>query len=138
MGYIKHDTVVVTSWDEKRLQKAREKAVELYTKAFSKNSLYTEEDKKTLKSEFGEKNFVISPIIQGVANGQCSFLIAPDGSKEGWEPSDLSNQAREEFLEWLKLDEDELYCEYIHIRFGGDDSSENILSSNYIDRGEEN
>jgi hypothetical protein len=50
----------------------------------------------------------------------------------------LSNQAREEFLEWLKIDKDELYCEYIHIRFGGYDSSEKILSSNYIDRGEEN
>lgn len=136
MGYIKHDTVVVTSWDSKSLTRAREKAVEIYAKTFSKDSLNDLNLEET-KEEFDKKGFVISPIIQGVANGQCSFLIAPDGSKEGWEPSNLSNEAREEFLNWLKTYEEELYCEYIHIRFGGDDSKENILRSNYIDRGEE-
>jgi hypothetical protein len=35
-------------------------------------------------------------------NSTRSFLVAPDGSKEGWEESDKGDQRREEFVEWLR------------------------------------
>jgi hypothetical protein len=35
-------------------------------------------------------------------NATRSFLVAPDGSKEGWEDSDEGDQRREEFVEWLR------------------------------------
>ena len=76
MGYIKHNTIVVTGWNEEHMNQAREKAVELFEK-------FTEEE--GVVSPYGSK--LISPIIGGLVNSQLSFFIAPDGGKEGWTTS---------------------------------------------------
>ena len=120
MGYIKHNAVVVTGWNEEHMNQAREKAVELFEK-------FTEEE--GVVPPYGSK--LISPIIGGLVNSQLSFFIAPDGSKEGWTTSDNCNYAREAFLDWLR--DSYIFCEYIEVRFGGDDEYESIVRSNEID-----
>jgi hypothetical protein len=71
MGYISHHAMVVTGYRheeaDETFQAVYEKAVDLF------------ED-------------LVSPIIPTKRNGFQSFLIAPDGSKEGW---DLSNEYNE-------------------------------------------
>ena len=123
MGYIKHNTIVVTSWQDEHIIKSREKAVEIFNKHFE-NDIH---DK-------GEK--LISQVVNGLVNGYCSFFIAPDGSKEGWDTSDNGDRAREEFIDWLNNDEDN-YCDYVEIVFGGDDGYEKILRSKRSDLAKE-
>jgi hypothetical protein len=95
MGYIRHDAIIVTTWDAKRLGKARDKALEL--------------------------GLLATEIIEGVVNGYVSFLIAPDGSKEGWPESDAGDEARAAWKEWARTT-DEMYVNWAHVNFGGDDA----------------
>jgi hypothetical protein len=76
MGMICHNAIVVTSWDVERLNKALNQALELKMTA--------------------------SDIVHSPTNGYCSFFVAPDGSKEGWETSDEGDQKRAAFYEFLK------------------------------------
>lgn len=76
MGYTKHHAIVVSSWDADLLKSARVAAVAL--------------------------DLCVSNSVDGTANGYASFLVAPDGSKEGWASSDKGDDRRGEFIEFLK------------------------------------
>ena len=120
MGYIKHHTIVVTGWREKDLDEARKKAVKIFEETCKDNMV---------KAPYGSN--IISPIVSGLTNGQKSFFIAPDGSKEGWNTSNNCNDARTAFLDWLKSSDN--YCDYIEVVFGGDDEQQTILRSKESD-----
>jgi hypothetical protein len=102
MGYMKHNAIIVTSWDKDKMDKA-------YAKA-----------KETLGA-------LVSPIIEGVVNSQYSFFVAPDGSKEGWAESNEYDEKRKDFLDWLIPNK--CMVSYIEVRFGGDDEHESIVRS---------
>lgn len=121
MGYIKHNAIIVTSWQDDKLLESRNKAIEIFEEYFS--------DEPIVKPYGGK---LVSEIIPGLTNGQSSFFIAPDGSKEGWETSNNGDIARKEFCKWLDSQEDN-YCEYIEVRFGGDDHHNTIVRSNYTE-----
>ena len=121
MGYIKHNAIIVTGWQEGKVLEARNKAIEIFEDCFS--------GEPTAKP-YGSK--LISEIIPGLINGQSSFFIAPDGSKEGWETSQNGDTAREQFCKWLDSEQDN-YCDYIEVRFGGDDDYETIVRSSKIE-----
>ena len=89
MGYFKHDAIVVIGYDV-NVDKARDKAIEL--------------------------NLPCSEIVKSKTNGFYSFLIAPDGSKEGWGTSNEMDEARNKWKEYASN------LDWAHIRFGGDDS----------------
>ena len=76
MGWIKHNAIVVTHWDSN-------------TSAFKSAH-------EQAKEVLGE---MVSPIVGSPINGYASFLIAPDGSKEGWLDSDLFDERRAEYIE---------------------------------------
>lgn len=120
MGYLKHHTIVVTGWQEEKVLEAREKAVSIFNEAFA--------------GYLGCRNIgdiLVSPILSGMVNSQYSFFIAPDGSKEGWEASDMGDNARDNFIKWLKdgRENDEHYLDYFEISFGGDDDDTIIENS---------
>jgi len=115
MGYIKHHTIVVTGWSAEQLKEAHQKAKETFEQIFDS------EPQKTYASR------LVSEIVQGVTNGQSSFFIAPDGSKENWETSDKCNNARKDFLDWLQKADN--WCDYIEVIFGGDNQLERIVRS---------
>jgi hypothetical protein len=60
----------------------------------------------------------VTSLTDPVTNGYRSFLIGPDGSKEGWGTSEEYNLKRDHFLTWLNNNRDGLRAEYIHLRFG--------------------
>jgi len=99
MGYIRHDAIIVTAWDEERLSRAHAKAREL--------------------------KLPVSEVVPSGVNGYVSFLIAPDGSKEGWQPSDDGDKNRAAWKAWAR-DEKELWVDWTHIRYGGDDDDATI------------
>lgn len=80
MGYIRHNAIVVTA-DGNNL--ARERLNIAYKKA---------------KELFGD---LVSEIVDSPWNKHRSFFIAPDGSKEGWEPSNEFDLKRTEFADFL-------------------------------------
>lgn len=94
MGYIRHDAIVVTGWDAERLKPARAKAVEL--------------------------KLPVSEIVSSPVNGYVSFMIAPDGSKEGWDSSDNGDKARAAWIEWARKT-DGLWVDWAHVSYGGDE-----------------
>lgn len=108
MGYLKHDTIVVTDWSAD-IEIVREEAIKIFE---AKNEGYSR---------------IISPLVGSVINSQKSFFIAPDGSKEGWSDSNLAEEARVEFLDWLR--KSKYFCDYVLIRFGGDDEYDEIVRS---------
>ena len=100
MGYIRHDAIVVTSWANKYILPAIHKAEEL--------------------------GLNVSNITESSTNGYCSFLIAPDGSKEGWPESDKGDTARDEWKTWAhnQRDAEKLWIDWVHISYAGDEEKD--------------
>lgn len=44
----------------------------------------------------------VSPVSPPATNGERSFFVPPDGSKEGWEESRKGDERRAKFLRWLR------------------------------------
>lgn len=99
MGTIQHKAVLVTGSDytEKCFTKAYNKAKKLFPKQLISNKL------------------------EGVTNGYSSFLVAPCGSKLGWnEDVDHTDSIKEfvDFLEGLKYDDGSTSVKYVYVTFG--------------------
>lgn len=58
-----------------------------------------------------------SEIVCSKMNGYLSFMIAPDGSKEGWDASDAGDDAR---AAWVKFADERGEVDFIHVWYGGD------------------
>ncbi len=74
MGYDRNHAIVVSSWSLALLTEVRERATGCGNRA--------------------------SEIIKYVINDGGAFMVAPDGSKEGWEESEKGDAARAKFLQW--------------------------------------
>lgn len=110
MGLQAHRAILVTSWDENALSTARAKAVEVLASAgFGCGSMVT-------------------PVVYGVVNGYGTFIIVPDGSKLGWPHAIAADNARENFLLWLRSQD---YVDYAYVQYGGcgDGIPANLLAS---------
>lgn len=110
MGYVKHHTIVVTSCCEVSIKKAQDKALKIFS--------------KKVQGYDNGFNKLVSKIVKGVANYQHSFFIAPDGSKEGWEPSQLGDKLRGKFTKWLTKNG----YDFVEVCFGGDDNYTEIIN----------
>ena len=117
MGYLKHHSIIVSGWQEEKVKEAHQKAIEIFENSFSE---------EPYQKPFGSR--LVSPIISGLVNSQDSFFIAPDDSKEGWATSDYGNNARKLFLDWLQNENDN-YCDYVEVIFGGDSEQNGVIRS---------
>lgn len=98
MGYIAHHAIIVTA-ETRSIRVFHAQAVATFAGTCAK---------------------VTAPTEAGM-NATSSFLIAPDGSKEGWADSDAGDAARAAFIDYLTADQ--YYCvDWVEVRFGGDDS----------------
>lgn len=95
MGVIIHDAIVVTSSSFNSIQVARHRAEDL--------SL----DPTTVSCS--------------KINSYYTFLIPPDGSKEGWAESDEGNKGREHWKKWAREQEDgNIFLEWVEVSYGPD------------------
>lgn len=109
MGYLRHEAIIVNGSVE-RVLRAHSTALLI----FENNGL----------------GRLVGSIILHAVNGGASFLIAPDGSKEGWELSERGNKARTEFCSWLASKEaSALFLEWCQLVVGGDDGEYKITAS---------
>lgn len=79
MGIMNHNAVIATTWDDTKIQEIKEWVSNLETKFRSL--------------------FVFAPSI---CNGHQTIILAPDGSKEGWDESKQGDHLRECFIAKLK------------------------------------
>lgn len=104
MGYMRHHAIVVTSFDKKKIAAAHKQAERLGAH--------------------------VSNVVEGAVNGYFSFLIAPDGSKEGWGESDDGDQQRESMKEWLckqEFEDGSSVLDWVEVMFGDDDGEVEIV-----------
>ena len=107
MGYMRHHAIIVTSWDEELLKKAHDKAVTIFNQ--------------------------VAPITPTDINGYVSFMVAPDGSKEGWAESEMGDDKRNELTEWIesqRYSDGSMSIDYVEIQFGDDNGVTKIIRHN--------
>lgn len=76
MGWILHQAIVVTTYDEQGIKQAHTEAVRIF-------------------------DGCVTTVVRSPINNYWSFLVPPDGSNEGWDESDKGDGRREEFHQWL-------------------------------------
>jgi hypothetical protein len=67
---------------------------------------------------------LVTELLPPAMNGARSFLVAWDGSKEGWADSDVGDAAREGFVTWLReqaYEDGSSPLDWVELQYGGDD-----------------
>lgn len=113
MGYMRHNAIVVTSWDETRLTEAHGLARGIFADG------------------------MVSDVLPPVTNNYRSFLIAPDGSKEGWEESERGTVAREQFKKAMKRQRYAGYIDWAEIQYGDDEREAKLIDAGDFSQREE-
>lgn len=111
MGYMKNHAIIVTGFQEESMKLAHAKAIELFG--------------LTIRQPEGAYNWPLAEVTEitpASTNSHRSFMVAPDGSKEGWGQSDSGDQARQAFIEWLSGQYSHgHYFSYVEVSYGEDD-----------------
>jgi hypothetical protein len=113
MGYMRHHAIVVTSWNNDEFDKVWAEVSALA-------------DERT----FGH---LVSPVVGPAVNGYRSFLVAPDGSKEGWDTSDEGDAFRDAvcaLLDERRYNDGSTSIEYVEVQFGDDDRVTRLIRDN--------
>lgn len=98
MGNVSHHAIVVTSWKRDVLKDARKYA-------------------KKLKLE-------VTEIVESKWNSFATFVVLPDGSKEGWRESIDGDDRRAKLKERLlsyRYDDKSSCLEWVEVQYGRDD-----------------
>jgi hypothetical protein len=114
MGYIRHNAIIVTSWNQDRLALA----------AFQARSIGLA---------------VLGPSPPTNPNQYVSMLVCPDGSKEGWAESDSGDERRAEFRQWLdsqRHEDGSTPYEWAEIAYGSDDRKAEVVAVAWAQQGE--
>jgi hypothetical protein len=104
MGYMRHHAIVISGWQDAHLIRARAHAL----------TIFREE--------------MVSEVLGPVTNGVATFLIGPDGSKEGWDTSDNGDDGRSRMKSWLRCELGEgAYLDWVEVQYGDDDGDTRIV-----------
>jgi hypothetical protein len=106
MGYIAHNAIIVTSWSADAIQRAHAKAAELDCHPTN--------------------------VTPARVNGYSSFLIPPDGSKEGWADSAVGDAKRNAWVAWAhenRYEDGSTSLHWVEVRYSADDSAASIVRS---------
>ena len=117
MKNIQHHAIIVTSNDKESLGLVRNEVLRLY------------------KSNMEAKNSsqLVGPIIDSLINKFCSFLIAPDGSKEGYDASEDGNRIRKKIVEFLNSiaeADGSNTIKFVEVEFGNDERTARVVNHN--------
>ena len=105
MGYIRHDAILVTSWNDKEIEAAAARARIIGLDVLGPSS--------------------------PAANGYRTITVCPDGNKEGWEESSRHEEMRAIFLQYLydvRYEDGSTCLEWAAISYGSDDRNARVLS----------
>lgn len=74
----------------------------------------------------------VTPIVPGDTNGYRFFMVAPDGSKEGWGTSDKGDAERAAYRDWLNstaYSDASTPLSWVEVQFGNDDCETKTVDS---------
>lgn len=103
MGYIRHHAIVVTGHDKWSIGDNLPDIHEAHAAALEAGCT------------------VVTDVAGPGVNGYSSFLVGPDGSKEGWDSSDAGDCARGRFIAWLRERGQGGYYSWAEVVLGSDD-----------------
>lgn len=83
MGYIRHHAIIVTSWRVDLIKELHEQVLQI-----------VEDDHDIIDLHITSGADLVSAIHFSPSNSYASFVIFPDGSKEGWNTSDRGDAIR--------------------------------------------
>jgi hypothetical protein len=108
MGYIRHHAIVVVSYNDALIEAAHAQA----------NDVGCE----------------VTEIVGPTVNGFRSFMIAPDGSKEGWGDSHDGDARRNAWVEWAnkqRYEDGSSSLTWSEIVVGDDDGDSHVVRHTY-------
>jgi len=117
MGYMRHDTIVVITWSKELAKRAHDEARRLFD-----------------IGSMGGADCMVTPIFETSINGQRAFYVLPDGSKEGWGPSDEGDSARSAFISWLdeqRHEDGSTSLHWVALAVGADDESDTRIAAKW-------
>lgn len=100
MGLIQHHAVVATTWSKEDVDRLR----------------------KWIAGRGAEDSYAFA---EAMTNGYTTIVLTPDGSKEGWETSDVGDKERAAFIEELKKSG---YWEFVEVGYG--ETGASVVSTN--------
>jgi hypothetical protein len=112
MGYMRAHAIIVDSWSHELIAAAHAEALRIFQ---------------------GASDNLIAPVTDLTppnCNGYRSFMVAPDGSKEGWSISDRGDKARAEFKGWLRsktYEDGSTSLRWVEVMFADDDGGAAII-----------
>ena len=101
MGYMRHHAIVVTGYED-RIKPAYAEAQARFDARF------------------------LTGITEAAVNGYQSFLVAPDGSKEGWPESEEGDRRRASFVAYLRGQE----LGWVEVQFDDDGNETRVIACN--------
>lgn len=105
MGHMRHDAIVVTSWNRQAIEEAAAKARDLGLE-------------------------VLGPSAEAI-NGISTILVCPDGSKEFWPESDDFDVKRAAYLEYLngaRYSDNSSCLEWVALSYSNDHDGATIMA----------
>ena len=105
MGYMRHDAIVVTSWNREAIEEAAAKARECGLE-------------------------ILGPST-AVTNGISTLLVCPDGSKEGWDESNEFDVKRAAYLKYLssvRYEDNSSFLSWVALSYSSDDGDATITT----------
>jgi hypothetical protein len=115
MGYERHHAIIVTTWDKDLAEQARAEAERIFSR----------------DGHPGLRLAPVSPILETIVNSVYTFMVAPDGSKDGWDHSDAGDVARAELIAYLNAQryrDNSSPFDWVEVQYG-DDWNETIVVS---------
>lgn len=73
----------------------------------------------------------VSNVSPSPTNDVSSFVVFPDGSKEGWATSDTADAAREAFTGWLR---EYSWADWVEVQWGDDEGDSRVLQHDADER----
>lgn len=115
MGYERHHAIIVTTWNKDLAEQARAEAERIFSR----------------DGHPGRRIAPVSSVLGSAVNDVCTFVVAPDGSKDGWDHSNAGDAARAEFIAYLNAQryrDNSSPFDWVEVQYG-DDWNETIVVS---------
>lgn len=109
MGYMRHHAIVVTSGHDESIEGAHKAATDL--------------------------GMTVTPLVSSPINHYRSFMVCPDGSKEGWSDSDEGDKRRDAFVAWLDEGDGDNppWCSWAEVQYGDESGIQGIIRASDLE-----
>jgi hypothetical protein len=98
MGYVRHNAIIATAWQEGAAE-----ALVAYAAGIGADAIAGPE----------------------VINGYRTVVVVPDGSKEGWSNSNEGDERRQKIRAWLESEK--YYWEWAEVAYGDDPANAEVV-----------